>query len=124
MYEENGKWKIAHRIKRSHSIYSSPISGTPLVFDTLKKAQKALQPTLIGNYVPEGTKIFELTDKDRIDELESIVRADNQTMQNMYDTNMEAAWSKKSGELQSRYEEKYGINFYDQVIGAGSPHDG
>jgi hypothetical protein len=61
MHQENGEWKIAHRIKNSYSLYSSPISHSPLVFDTLKKARKALEPTGVGNYVPEGTVIFELT---------------------------------------------------------------
>lgn len=49
----------------------------------------------------------------RIKELEAIVRADNKKMQDMYDTNMETAWSKDSDELQGKYEEKYGVRFYE-----------
>lgn len=46
----------------------------------------------------------------RIRELEEIVREDNRTMQDMYDTDMESAWSKKSNDLQAAYEAKYGID--------------
>ena len=60
MHKENGQWKLAHRIKKTHSIYSSPTTNRPLVFDTYRKAEKALEPTSNGNYLPEGTKIIEL----------------------------------------------------------------
>lgn len=61
MHEVDGEWKLAHRIKASHSVYSSPISHRPLIYDTRKKAEKALTPTRRWNYLPEGTVIVELT---------------------------------------------------------------
>jgi len=60
MHQVDGQWKLAHRIKRTHAIYSSPTTNRPLVFDTRRKAEKALGPTSNGNYLPEGTKIIEL----------------------------------------------------------------
>lgn len=60
VYEVDGEVKLAHRIKRVHSVYSSPTNHRPLVFDSLKKAEKALEKTSIGNYLPEGTGIVEL----------------------------------------------------------------
>lgn len=60
MHKENGQWKLAHRIKRSYSVYSSPSSHRPLVYDTIVKAQKALNKTTVGNYMPEGTIVVEL----------------------------------------------------------------
>lgn len=63
MHKENGQWKLAHRIKRSHSVYSSPNTHRPLVYDTAVKAQRALNKTTVGNYMPEGTVVVELIGK-------------------------------------------------------------
>ena len=61
MHEVDGQWKLAHRIKRTYSTYSSPTSHRALVFDTYRKAELALRKTSSGNYLPEGTEIIEMT---------------------------------------------------------------
>ena len=60
MRKVDGEWKLAHRIKKTHAIYSSPVTNRPLVFDTYRKAELALKPTSNGNYLPEGTIVVEL----------------------------------------------------------------
>ena len=60
MQEVDGQWKLAHRIKKTHSTYSNPVTNRPLVFNTRRKAEKALEPTPNGNYLPEGTKVITL----------------------------------------------------------------
>lgn len=64
MHKVEGEWKLAHRIKSSHSIYSSPVAHRALVFDTYRKAELALKKTSSGNYLPEGTEIIELEAKN------------------------------------------------------------
>lgn len=61
MIQEDGIWKPAHRIKRVHSIYSTPANNRVLAYKTYQKAAKSLEPTSNGNYMPEGTKIMKFT---------------------------------------------------------------
>jgi hypothetical protein len=58
---------------------------------------------------------------DRVQELEELVRAKNQTIIDMYNNSLESAWSRRHSELQHSYEEKYGLDLeFEEGEGIGS----
>lgn len=62
MYEVDGEWKPAFRIKRTYSVYSTPTNHRMLVYTTRRKAELALNwKNGQRNALPEGTTIVELT---------------------------------------------------------------
>lgn len=61
MYNDNGVWKPAFRIKRTYSVYSTPTNHRVLAYSTRRKAELALNwKNGQRNSLPEGTKIIEM----------------------------------------------------------------